>query len=75
MQYSSGDFVFILKIEDEKGNTKVLIDQRKKGERDEIWHSLGSFEYIEGKTYSVSLHNQDTQGYVVADAIRVIPLN
>ena len=63
------------KIEDEKGNTKVLIDQRKKGERDEIWHSLGSFEYIEGKTYSVSLHNQDTQGYVVADAIRVIPLN
>lgn len=63
------------KVEDEKGQSKITIDQRKKGEFDDIWYSLGSYEYKKGKTYSVSLDNQDTQGYVVADAIRVIPLN
>ena len=63
------------KVEYEKGQSKITIDQRKKGEFDDIWYSLGSYEYKKGKTYSVSLDNQDTQGYVVADAIRVIPLN
>ena len=62
-------------IEDEIGNNKLFVDQRKKGSKDSIWHSLGSFIFKKGHKYAVTLHNQDTEGFVIADAAQIIPLN
>ena len=62
-------------IKHDKGLVKVFVDQRKDGKREEIWHSLGSFVFQKGKPYSVSVHNESTEGYVIADAVQVIPLD
>ena len=62
-------------VEDEKGLEEILVDQRKKGSVEKIWHSLGSFDFLKGKSYKVSLQNDDTEGYVVVDALQIIPLN
>ena len=62
-------------VEDEKGLEEILVDQRKKGSVEKIWHSLGSFDFLRGKSYKVSLQNDDTEGYVVVDALQIIPLN
>lgn len=62
-------------IEDEIGNNKLFVDQRKKGSKNSIWHSLGSFIFKKGHKYAVTLHNQDTEGFVIADAAQIIPLN
>jgi len=62
-------------VEDEKGLKEILVDQRKKGSVEKIWHSLGSFDFLKGKSYKVSLQNDDTEGYVVVDALQIIPLN
>lgn len=61
-------------IKHEKGLVKVILDQRKKGDKELIWHSLGSFSFKKGGSYSVSVHNEGTEGYVIADAVQVIPL-
>ena len=62
-------------IKHDKGLVKVVLDQRKKGDREKIWHSLGSFVFQKDKPYSVSVHNEGTEGYVIADAVQVIPLD
>ena len=64
----------VYSIVDEKGLREIKIDQRKGGGIEQIWHSLGSFEFIKDKEYCVSLRN-DGEGYVVVDALQVIPLN
>ena len=61
-------------INHEKGFSKVPVDQRKPQSIDDLWFSLGSFEFVKGKQYCVSLSNENTEGYVVADAIQVISL-
>jgi len=62
-------------IKHDKGLVKVVLDQRKNGDREKIWHSLGSFVFQKDKPYSVSVHNEGTEGYVIADAVQVIPLD
>ena len=36
-------------MRDEKGLSKVVVDQRKKASTNELWHSLGSFVFVKGK--------------------------
>ena len=62
-------------VEHAKGSSKIYIDQRKPPPIGGIWVSLGSFDFKKSEQYSVSLSNEDTAGYVVADALQVIPLN
>ena len=62
-------------IKHDKGLVKVVLDQRKNGDREKIWQSLGSFVFQKDKPYSVSVHNEGTEGYVIADAVQVIPLD
>ena len=59
---------------DEKGAREILVDQRKSGNQEKIWHTLGTFEFLKGKKYSVSLNNESTQGYVVVDSLQVLAL-
>jgi len=62
-------------VKHDKGLVKIMVDQRRKGERDMIWHSLGSFVFRKGEPYTVAVHNEGTEGYVIADAVQVIPLD
>ena len=62
-------------VKHEVGMTKVLVDQRKPQQIKDLWLSLGSFNFKEGEQYYVSLNNENTEGYVIVDAIQVIGLS
>ena len=62
-------------IKDEKKLAKLVVDQRKKGSTDDLWHSLGSFVFEKGKKYDLKVFNEDTEGYVIVDAAHIIPLD
>lgn len=62
-------------IKHEGGIARVLVDQRKPQPIEDLWLSLGSFNFNKGEQYFVSLNNENTEGYVVADAIQVIGLS
>jgi hypothetical protein len=52
------------------GETKtVKVDQRKGTE-----HSLGKFNFPAGKFTSITISNKDTDGFVVADGVQLLPV-
>lgn len=57
-----------------KGPFQIIKDQRKKGNGDNFWHSLGSFQFEAGTEYSIEVTNQDTEGFVIVDSAQIIPL-
>ena len=57
-----------------KGKMVVTLDQRKKDDGDNLWHSLGSFSFEADQEYSITVSNQDTEGFVIVDSARIIPL-
>jgi len=57
------------------GVLKVLVDQRKPKTSGDLWLSLGTFNFKKGEQYYVNLSNENTEGYVVVDAIQVIALS
>ena len=69
----AGNVKYTVKHED--GLDKILVDQRKPPPIHDIWLSLGSFRFKKNEQYSVSLNNENTEGYVIVDAIQVISLN
>jgi len=60
-------------IKHKDGHAKVWVDQRKPHLSGDLWYSLGSFSFQRGEQYFVELFNENTSGYVVADAIQVLP--
>ena len=52
----------------------ITIDQRRKSDGDNFWHSLGSFQFDEGNDYFIQVSNEDTEGFVIVDSARIIPL-
>ena len=62
-------------IKDEKKLSSVMVDQRKEGSTDNLWHSLGSFVFKKGEKYDLKVFNEDTEGYVIVDAAHIIPLD
>jgi hypothetical protein len=62
-------------IKDEKKLSSVVVDQRKEGSTDNLWHSLGSFVFKKGEKYDLKVFNEDTEGYVIVDAAHIIPLD
>ncbi|MAL85753.1 MAG: FAD-dependent oxidoreductase [Opitutae bacterium] len=65
----------IYEIEDEKGLSRIVVDQRKKVNNDNLWHSLGSFVFKKGKKYELRVKNDHSEGYVIVDAAHIIPLD
>jgi len=51
------------------GSTPVVVNQQTDSA---TWNLLGTFDFIQGETYSVTLTDQ-ADGYVIADAITVLP--
>ena len=61
-------------IDTAKGKQIVKLDQRRKSDGDNLWHSLGSFQFLAEQKYSVKVSNEDTEGFVIVDSARIIPL-
>ncbi|MFY9314815.1 MAG: hypothetical protein WAO95_04560 [Burkholderiales bacterium] len=54
-----------------QGTTNVPVNQQANGG---VWNSLGTFQLAPGTTHKVALTDQ-ANGYVIADAIRLVPVN
>lgn len=58
-----------------RGETTAKFNQRKKPTIQNLFHSLGNYEFKAGTTYSVEVSNKDTDGYVILDALQIVPAN
>lgn len=52
------------------GTTTVTVDQQQSGAE---WHTLGTFTLSPASGHGVKVRTNGTNGYVVADAIRLVP--
>ncbi len=52
------------------GETKVVLDQKKKPAVDGLLQPLGTFRFVKGKAGYVEIANAGTDGYVVIDAVQ-----
>ena len=58
-------------IETSHGPVEVNVDQRKI-EIEPIWRSLGKFSFSADREAAVTIRNQGTSGYVIADAVQFL---
>jgi hypothetical protein len=52
------------------GETKIVLDQKKKPSIDNLLEPVGTFRFEKGRTGFVEISNADTNGYVVIDAVQ-----
>ena len=55
-----------------KGETTVLVNQQKKPRHDTLFHTLGTFEFAQGKS-TLRISNKGTKGAVIVDALQLLP--
>lgn len=56
------------------GNTTIRINQQNVPKHGKLFRSLGVFEFKKGKSGSVTISNEGTDGkYVIADAVQLLP--
>jgi hypothetical protein len=53
------------------GVTTVRVDQTLRGGE---WNLLGTYDFTQGEQYSITLSNDADGGYVIADAVMVVPV-
>jgi hypothetical protein len=56
------------------GSQTILVNQRQKPEEKGILQPLGTFRLEPGSNHRVEITNQDTNGYVILDAIQFLPV-
>ncbi len=52
---------------------EAKVDQRKKPPVDDLWISLGEVTVSSEAPITVTVSNQNTRGYVIADAVQLVP--
>ena len=52
------------------GETKIVLDQKKKPSIDNLLEPVGTFRFEKGRAGYVEISNADTNGYVVIDAVQ-----
>ncbi len=52
------------------GDTKLVLDQKKKPAVSDLLHPVGTFRFTKGKAGYVEIANAGTDGYVVIDAVQ-----
>src|SRR5262249_12649401 len=57
------------------GGRALKVDQTKSPQIDKLFHSLGRFKFEKGKAGSVTMSNAGTTEYVIADAVRFVPVS
>jgi hypothetical protein len=55
------------------GKETVFVDQRKTPAIEERFHHLGRFDFVEGQPAVVVITNVGADGYVVVDAVQLVP--
>ncbi|WP_168119558.1 polysaccharide lyase family 8 super-sandwich domain-containing protein [Paenibacillus sp. HB172176] len=53
------------------GSDSLIVDQTADGG---VWNLLGTYDFAEGTTGSVTISNTDTDNFVVADAVKFVPV-
>ena len=56
-----------------QGSKAVLVNQRQTPKIDNLFHTLGEFQLPAGRKTNIIIENKDTDGYVVVDAIQLLP--
>lgn len=56
-----------------QGSRVIQVNQRLTPEIDNLFHRLGEFQLPAGRKTKITIENKDTDGYVVVDAIQLIP--
>ena len=56
------------------GTTRLQINQRKPPPMQQAWISLGRFNFAQGRSGSVVIRNEGTDGYVIIDAVEWLPV-
>jgi hypothetical protein len=56
------------------GEKRILVDQRRPAPIDGAFLSLGVFDFERGRTGHVEISNDGTDGYVIVDAIQLVPV-
>ena len=56
------------------GSKTVLLDQTKKPTIDGLFQPIGTYEFTDQQPARVTITNSDTDGYVVIDAVRFVPV-
>ena len=56
------------------GETSVQLNQKNSPKIDGLFEPLGRFELTQKENYSVVVSNEGTDGYVVIDAVQVVPV-
>ena len=56
------------------GEKTISVDQTKPPEIDRLFHSLGKFQFQAGMAGSVTISNRGTDGHVIVDAVRFVPV-
>ncbi len=64
----------LVEIRHAKGVVTKRVNQREKPPIEDLFTSLGVFEFSANEPASVTLSNQDANGYVIADAVQFIPV-
>ena len=55
------------------GEENVVVNQKKPAAIDSLFQSVGTFLFKHGSKYEVRISNTDTDGYVILDAIQIVP--
>ncbi|MEZ6090386.1 MAG: DUF1553 domain-containing protein [Pirellulaceae bacterium] len=55
-----------------EGVKRVILDQSKPGSIEGLWESIGEFAFDAKQPAKVVVRNDDTEGYVIADAVQFI---
>jgi hypothetical protein len=61
-------------IRTSRGEKTVIVNQRLAAEIGELFHSLGRFDLDAGNATSIVISNASTDGYVIVDALQLLPV-
>jgi hypothetical protein len=57
-----------------EGTTRIIVNQQKVADIDRLFHPVGRFSFRSGDDYEVRVSNEGTDGYVIVDAIQLVPV-
>ena len=61
-----------VKIRHARGETRVMLNQKKSDRLDRNFHSVGTFHFDSKSDYQVVVSNEETDGYVILDGIQIL---
>ena len=55
------------------GDTTLTLNQQTQPPIDNLWTSLGTFDFTPNEPATVTISNKDTNGHVILDAVQFLP--